>query len=131
MLEWLQRLLTRPAPPTLPTIAADATGISLATGDVSRAIPWSTIQRIAAFKQDLGTHDRIVLAIEATRSSEEPVVLSEDCPGFADLFGQMESALGVNPGWYLEIMMPAFEATPRVIYLREGGTAGSDTDTIA
>ncbi|MBK6781593.1 MAG: hypothetical protein IPI38_09460 [Gemmatimonadetes bacterium] len=119
MLEWLQRLLARGDSPPLPTIAADVTGISLTIGGVSRAIPWSAIQRIAAFKQDLGSHDRIVLAIDATRSSEEPVLLSEDCPGFADLFGQMEAALGINPGWYLEIMMPAFEATPRVIYVRE------------
>lgn len=119
MFEWLQRFLARGDAPVLPTILADTTGISLTVGDVSRAIPWSAIQRIAAFKQDLGTHDRIVLAIEAARSSEEPVFLSEDCPGFADLFGQMEAALGINPGWYLEIMMPAFEAAPRVIYLRD------------
>ena len=53
MFEWLQRFLARGDAPVLPTILADTTGISLTVGDVSRAIPWGAIQRIAAFKQDL------------------------------------------------------------------------------
>ena len=74
---------------------------------------------MAAVKQDRHSHDRIVLLIEVRRSSSEVLTLPENCPGFAGLFGPMEQALGIDPSWYLEIMTPAFEATPTVLYLRE------------
>ena len=67
------------------------------------AIPCRTIHRIHAYKRDLITTDEIRLIIE---SSGEPgtVDISEESPGFADLFGPMERALGVSPAWYREIM---------------------------
>jgi hypothetical protein len=76
------------------------------------------VTRIAAFKQDLHTHDRIVLLLEVDQPKLEVIPLAEDCPGFAGLFGPMEHALGINPSWYLDIMTPVFEATPIVLYLR-------------
>jgi hypothetical protein len=121
MVSWLQRLLGRtgvqPAA-ALPVITADITGFSLTVDRVSRAVPWQSVSRVAAFKQDLHTHDRIVLLVELTRAGGETLTLTEDCPGFATLFGPMEQALGVDPSWYLEIMTPAFEPSPTVLYLR-------------
>jgi hypothetical protein len=76
---------------------------------------------MAAFKRDLGTHDQIVLMVEAQVSGDPVVTLSEDFPGFADLFGPMEAELGIDPRWYLEIMTPAFAPAPQVIYLRDSG----------
>jgi hypothetical protein len=77
------------------------------------------VTRIAAFKQDLHTHDRIVLLLEIDHPAVEVITLPEDCPGFSALFGPMEQELGVNPSWYLEIMTPVFEPTPVVLYIRD------------
>lgn len=73
---------------------------------------------MAAFKEDLYSHDRIVLLVEVDQPGPEIIPLPEDCPGFATLFGPMEQALGINPSWYLDIMTPAFEAKPVVLFLR-------------
>lgn len=117
MFAWLKRLLTR-RERELPAIAADLTGFTLTIGRESRAIPWQSVQKIAAYKQDLGTVDRIVLLIEVSRTGETTLQLPEDCPGFSSLFGPMEQALGINPSWYLEIMTPVFEPTPTVLFMR-------------
>ena len=119
MFQWLRRHFGRRSVPPLPTIASDITGFTLTVERVSRAYPWASVRKVAAVKQDLHSHDRIVLLIEVQRPSGEVLTLSEDCPGFAGLFGPMEQALGIDPSWYLEIMTPAFEATPTVLYLRE------------
>ena len=119
MLQWLQSIFGRASIPPLPTIATDVTGFTLTIERMSRAYPWASVSKVAAFKQDLHSHDRIVLLIEVQRSGSEVLTLPEDCPGFAGLFGPMEQALGIDPSWYLEIMTPAFAVTPTVLYLRE------------
>lgn len=117
MFEWLRRLRAGRRD-LLPSIAADLTGFTLTIERETRAIPWQSVLKIAAYKQDLHTYDRIVLLVEVERTGETSLTLSEDCPGFATLFGPMEQALGVNPSWYLEIMTPAFEPTPTVLFMR-------------
>jgi hypothetical protein len=121
---WIQRLLGHQPAPALPTITADATGFSLTHRRQSRAVPWQAVRKIAAFKQDQHSHDRIVLLIEVSLAGDQVITLPEDSPGFADLFGPMEQALGIDPSWYLEIMTPVFAATPRILYLRSAGTSG-------
>lgn len=118
MLSWLQRLMSRAQPSALPAILVDDTGFSLTLNGHARAFPWQSVRKVAAFKQDLHTYDRIVLLIEVSTSGDPVLVLSEDCPGFASLFGPMEGALGINPSWYLEIMTPVFEPTPVALYVR-------------
>jgi hypothetical protein len=118
MFHWLRRLLRRQAASQLPTITADVTGFTLTLQRESRAVPWQSVRKIAAFKQDLLTHDRVVMVIEVNRAGEQVLTLSEDSPGFATLFAPMEEALGINPSWYLEIMTPVLEPTPTVLYLR-------------
>lgn len=117
MFQWLRRLGAR-QPDPLPAISADLTGFTLTIARESRAIPWQSVLKIAAYKQDLHTYDRIVLLVEVERTGETTLTLSEDCPGFSSLFGPMEQALGINPSWYLEIMTPAFEPTPTVLFMK-------------
>jgi hypothetical protein len=116
---WLERLLGRfSRSEPRPVISVDGTGFNLTARRQTRVVPWRAIRRIAAFKQDRYTCDRIVLQVEADISGDPVVSLSEDCPGFAALFGPMEQELGINPAWYLEIMTPAFEPSPTVLYVR-------------
>jgi hypothetical protein len=124
MLRWLQHLLTRRRPGPLPTISADVTGFTVTLDRHSRAVPWSSVSKVAAFKQDLRTYDRIVLLFEVATGGDPLLTLSEDCPGFAGLFGPMEEGLGINPSWYLDIMTPAFEPTPIVLYVRSEESPG-------
>ncbi len=117
MIPWFKRLFrSRPLPP--PTVEADDTGFSLTRDGHRTVFPWECVTRIAACKQDLHTSDRILLLIEVRKSGTEVLSIAEDCPGFADLFGPMERELGLNPSWYLDIMTPAFDPTPTVLYLR-------------
>ena len=120
MLSRLRSLFRRAAPP--PTIAATATGFAVRGGaEAAVAVAWAEVRRVVAFKRDLYTTDCIVLAVEYGAPSPAVVELSEEWPGFTDLFGTMETALGVSPSWYLEIMTPAFEPTMRVLFERAGG----------
>lgn len=117
MLRWLKRLLgSRPV--TLATVEADDTGFSLTRDGHRTVFPWQSVTRIAACKVDLHTYDRIMLLVEVQKGSTEQLSISEDCRGFATLFGPMERELGLNPSWYLDIMTPAFDPTPTVLYLR-------------
>ena len=112
------------APNPLPSITADVTGFSVTVNRHSRAIPWSAVRKITAGKRDLDTHDLIVLHFLVDLAGDPTITLSEDCPGFADLFGPLETALGVNPRWYLEIMTPVFAPSPIVLYLRDPDADG-------
>ncbi len=98
-----------------PAIVVHANGFNLTAGGTTRIIFWHAVERVVAHKQDLGTHDMIVLLVEA-QGSTEPILLAEEMPGFADLFGPMETHLGVSPAWYPDIMLPAFAPTPMLLY---------------
>lgn len=130
MFSWLKRLFRRQPLTTLPTIEADDTGFSLTHRGHTTAFPWQAVTRIAAYKQDLHTYDRIVLLIETLKNDTRELSLSEDCPGFATLFGPMERELGLNPSWYLDIMTPAFEPTPTVLYLRSLNEEGGEKEPV-
>lgn len=93
--------------------ASDASGATV-------AVAWSAVRRVAAYKRDLYTTDCIMLAFELDPPAPPGLELSEEWPGFPTLFAPMESALGVSPAWYVEIVTPAFEPTPRVLYQRGG-----------
>jgi hypothetical protein len=115
----------RSEPP--PVIEATADGFVLRRSDgTAEEVSWSAVRRVHAYKRDLLTTDEIRLLLEL----EPPgglLELSEEWPGFEDLFGGMERALGVSPAWYPEIMLPAFAPTPRTLYPRaDTPTAGAD-----
>jgi hypothetical protein len=115
---WLRQQWRRRHPPPPPVIEADETGFAVIHEGHRTVYPWSCVTRMAAYKQDLFTTDEIILVVEIQKQQLETIQLSEEWKGFTELFGPMERELGVNPSWYLEIMTPAFEAKPTVLYMR-------------
>jgi hypothetical protein len=79
-------------------------------------VRWASVRRVIAYKRDLRSTDEICVLFESADDSRQEV--SEEWPGFKELFGVMEKELGVSPGWYMEIMMPPFELTPRLLFDR-------------
>lgn len=102
--------------------------VALTPGAAPIEVRWEDVRRAIAYKRDLYTTDQITLAFELDRPDLPLVELSEESPGFASLFGPMEEVLGVSPSWYLEIMLPAFEPTPRLLYDRGAASTGSRED---
>ena len=112
----MRRLRRTVAPPT---IEATTDGFVLRAADgTAVSVQWASVRRAAAYKRDLYATDAIMLALELDPPQPAMLELSEEWIGFANLFGGMERALGVSPDWYLEIMVPAFEPTPRILYER-------------
>jgi hypothetical protein len=118
VLPWLKRLFGQGSGPPLPTIAADAVGFSLTLRHRTRTVAWEVVCRISAYKLDLKSHDQVVLLIQVAGLRHEKIVLPQDCPGFAGLFGPMEQALGIDPRPYLEVMAASVAPIPTVLYLR-------------
>lgn len=85
-------------------------------------VRWAGVRRVHAYKRDLFTVDEICVAFESDDLAGV-LEVSEEWPGFADLFGPMESELGVSPGWYMEIMSPPFETMHRVLFERAEAAA--------
>ena len=117
MLSRLRAIFRRP-PSTSPNVEATETGFVLrdAAGGLL-SVEWARVRRVVAYKRDLFATDCIVLAFELDPTAAVTEV-SEEWPGFSTLFAGMEAALGVSPAWYLEIMTPVFEPTPRILYVR-------------
>jgi hypothetical protein len=118
MLSRLRSFFQRAAPPN---IEITSTGFALRTrsGEVT-PVQWSGVRRAFAYKRDHFTTDCVMLVLELDEPDGAVLELSEEWPGFSALFDAMEAALGVRPGWYLEVMTPAFEPTPRIVYERPG-----------
>jgi hypothetical protein len=119
MLSRLRALFHRRPSPS-PTIVQTAAGFELRDAGAVIVVPWAEVRRVVAYKRDLYTADCIVLAVEYGVPLGV-VELPESWPGFSELFGAMEAALGVSPSWYLEIMTPAFAPSPRILYARADG----------
>lgn len=81
------------------------------------AVRWAGVRSVIAYKRDLFTTDEICLVFESDDFTGAREV-SEEWPGFPELFGPMEKEFGISPGWYMEIMTPVFEPTPRLLYDR-------------
>lgn len=99
-----------------PHIVLEPDGFAIVTPDGQRhPIRWASVTRVGAYKQDLITTDEIILVFEVAEFPDRTLEVSEELPGFQDLFGTMERELGISPDWYMEIILPAFEPTPRVL----------------
>jgi len=118
VLAWIRRLLASRQRQEAPVLSADDQGLEVRRGTSIIRVAWSDVSRISAFKRDRFTTDEIILRVESSSPAGQPLALSEEWPGFASLFGPLERALGVSPAWYIDIMTPAFEATPRLLYDR-------------
>jgi hypothetical protein len=118
MLGWLRRIIRPRRDPPQPEIRADEDGVAVTLGAENRRVAWKDVGRIVAWKRDLLTTDEILLRIDSADTPDQSLTLSEEWPGFTTLFGPMERILGVSPAWYREIMTPAFEPRPRILYDR-------------
>jgi len=100
-------------------IELNAEGFTVVGHDGGRhPIRWASVTKVAAYKRDLVTSDEIVLGFEVIEHPGVAVEISEEWPGFAELFGPMERQLGVSAAWYREIMLPAFDRGHRLLYER-------------
>jgi hypothetical protein len=99
-----------------PRIVLEADGFAVVAPDGQRhVLRWASVTRVGAYKRDHLTTDEICLVFEVTESPDSVLEVSEEWPGFKDLFGALERELGISPDWYREIILPAFEPTPRVL----------------
>jgi hypothetical protein len=104
--------------PTESRVELEPGGFAVLTARGRRfPVRWASVRRVIAYKRDLWTTDEICVLFESDDDSGRQEV-SEEWPGFKDLFGVMEKELGISPGWYMEIMMPPFEPTPRLLFDR-------------
>ena len=130
LLGWLTRFPRWPSsePPVPPRIEIDAAGFSLRHPDGRRTlVPWTSVWRVATFKYDNWAVDEIVLAFETVEHPGVVMEVSEDWPGFGDLFGPLEQELGISPDWYNEVMQPPLATNYRVIFERRGRLTASAT----
>ncbi len=74
---------------------------------------WDDIQKIHAFKRDLGTVDCICLAFITENGIIE---ISEDAREFSNVLEKLENHLGITPEWMMTVMFPAFETNLTQIY---------------
>jgi hypothetical protein len=80
-------------------------------------VQWGRVRRVHAYKRDNLTTDEICVVFESDDTGSGALV-SEERPGFQELFGAMERELGVSPAWYAEIQVPAFAPMHRVLFER-------------
>ena len=92
--------------------------VTVGADDERFLISWANVTKVAAYKRDLLTTDEILLAFEVTDRPGMVQEVSEEWPGFTDLFKPMEQHLAISPAWYPEVMKPAFAANLRVLYDR-------------
>ena len=94
-------------------------GFELSAGSAGRQwVTWTSVTSVAAYKYDLFAVDEIVLAFETDDRPDLAIEVSEECPGFGDLFKPLERELGIAPDWYHDVMHPAFATNYRVIFQR-------------
>jgi hypothetical protein len=87
--------------------------------EYERLIPWTKIEKIAAFKRDLYTVDLMCIAFE---TSDFVYEINEEMVSWAAFVTAIATHL---PGclkveeWYQAVMLPAFETNQTVLYSRE------------
>ena len=127
---WLQDLIGhfgRHSPPEPRTVRLRPDGFELLGPDDTTAgsVRWQDVERIRTQKLDLYTTDCIVLDFDLRGGTV--VRVSEEWPGFADLFGPLQAAFPtLSPHWYFEVMMPAFAANPALLFERPATAPGPD-----
>lgn len=118
MLRRLSRLLRRRRVGP-PRIVTDKGGFVVKAQD-GREFPvrWERVVRVLAYKRDLWTTDEVVLAFRQWPDPELVLEVSEEWPGFADLFEPLERELGVSARWYLDTIGRPFATDFQVVYER-------------
>lgn len=91
-------------------------GFRLSHGKASAAVAWDDVRQITAFKRDLYTTDCICLLLAVRDGIVE---IDERMAGFMPFRESMERLFNLSPQWFLEIMSPAFDITPRHLFTTE------------
>jgi hypothetical protein len=100
-----------------PRVDVEGEGFSFSSRAGLRRVTWSQVTKVETYKRDLWIHDTIELAFHLAPRGEV-CVISEDAVGFPDLAKAAEAALGIDGGWYAEVMLPPFEERRRVLFER-------------
>jgi hypothetical protein len=115
MFSFLRRIwpLRRPNPPR---ILVDSEGFVVQAPN-GRALPvrWSDVVAVFAYKRDLLSTDEVVLAFRRRQDPELVLEVSEEWPGFRDLFRPLENNLGITDAWYFETTAKPFETDFRTL----------------
>jgi hypothetical protein len=118
MLAFLQRL-ARSRQRDLPRVVTDSGGFAVNFSDgTSISVRWPDVLAVLAYKRDLLTTDEVILAFCYQSDAERVLEVSEEWPGFPDLFGPLESELGIHDSWYLETVRRAFDRDVRTLFDR-------------
>lgn len=89
---------------------------------------WDQIEQVIAYKTDNYAYDTIYLSIILLSSEEWH--LSEDTPGWHIFTKELELNLsGINPLWNFEVISPAFETNPTLVYKKGEIFKGKTTTT--
>ena len=113
-LDWRHRHVAR--------LQLERDGFRIRRGTDSRDVRWKEIDSATAFKRDLFTVDLLCLLL-LTRDGI--VEVDEDMAGFNEVKTAMEAALSIEPAWELDVLFPAFEACPKVLFERDHEAAAS------
>lgn len=85
-------------------------------GEVLYEIPWSDIDEIATYKDDLVGYDEVCLRFHST-SWDEWFWLGEESPMFKDLEKMIRDQFsGIPENWFHDVAFPAFETNYRMLW---------------
>lgn len=88
-------------------------------------IPINQIEKIVAYKRDMGTSDLVcfLLIYRLSDQSVWHVTLHEDMPGFLEVDRALAELPGFNTRWRDLVIKPAFRTNETVVFEATGPTA--------
>jgi hypothetical protein len=104
-LDWRQRNVSR--------LTSDAAGFVVHHRGQRAERAWRDIVGVTAFKRDLLTVDMLCLLIDSPAGLVE---VNEQMDGYPQLQKNLESALGIDPVWKLQVLFPAFATNATSIF---------------
>src|SRR6266508_2298103 len=100
-----------------PRVVVDSRGF-VVKGSDGREFPvrWAAVVAVLAYKRDLLTTDEVIVAFRQRDDPELVPEVSEEWPGFRDLFPPLKRELGITDAWYLETTGKPFATDFRVLF---------------
>lgn len=87
----------------------DNEGFKVMLGDKTvGAVSWANVREVAGFKHDLWSYDEICLGFRV-EGSENYAWSGEEDFGFEKFRAEVERRFNLDPSWFMDIMVPAFE----------------------
>lgn len=97
--------------PEIPTraVSFDCEGFKVVVGDKpGKPVLWADVREVAGFKQDYWSFDEICLGFRV-EGSDNYVWSGEQDNGFVHFRAEVERRFNLDPSWFWDIMVPAFE----------------------